>query len=180
MKTENKKGVCIKQNKKAFTLIELLVVVLIIGILAAIALPKYQKAVWKSKNVQLKTVAASIGQAQEAYHLANGSWSGRFDMLDIGLPLESGQKTCSYMTKGGDPVRKGKDFEVLITSSNLQNEGNITIVWTEGPYKCDGFFWDSNTKKLVCRSGGNDGFCTKVENGTRIPTVSSVFVYDLP
>ena len=93
MKTENKKGVCIKQNKKAFTLIELLVVVLIIGILAAIALPQYQKAVYKTRYIQLKTLAHAIANAQEVYYMANGKYATRFDDLDVNTPAFTSETT---------------------------------------------------------------------------------------
>ena len=59
-------------NKKAFTLIELLVVVLIIGILAAIALPKYELAVEKSRLAEALTMASSLQKAIDVYVLENG------------------------------------------------------------------------------------------------------------
>ncbi|MBO7238175.1 MAG: prepilin-type N-terminal cleavage/methylation domain-containing protein [Elusimicrobiaceae bacterium] len=61
-------------NKKAFTLIELLVVVLIIGILAAIALPQYQKAVTRARVTEAIINLRAIHTALEEYKLANGSY----------------------------------------------------------------------------------------------------------
>lgn len=168
---KNKSCLSVVLSVKAFTLIELLVVVLIIGILAAVALPQYQKAVWKSRNTQLKQIVASVAQAMESYYMANGVWSGSFDELDIDLPLQAGEKTCGYTTVGTDNVRKGKDFEILFTGTDLQTAVGITAVWTDGPYQCDGFFWGSNRKKIDCRQRNTtDKFCAEIEQSkTQIP-----------
>ena len=69
-----------------FTLIELLVVVLIIGILAAIALPKYEKAVNRARYTQAQTLLNSIWHAEQVYYMANGSYTTHFSDLDIDLP----------------------------------------------------------------------------------------------
>ena len=62
----------IRRNKRAFTLIELLVVVLIIGILAAVAVPQYQKAVEKSRAVEALTLLKHIQNAYIVARLERG------------------------------------------------------------------------------------------------------------
>ncbi len=68
-----------------FTLIELLVVVLIIGILAAVAVPQYQLAVMKSRVSALMPLLRSISDAEDAFYLANGYYT-HIKNLDIALP----------------------------------------------------------------------------------------------
>lgn len=78
---------------KGFTLIELLVVVLIIGILAGVALPQYQKAVLKSKIARGIVLLNAIDKAQKVYYLENGTF-GKTEDLSIEAPARSGLGSC--------------------------------------------------------------------------------------
>jgi len=73
-------------NFMGFTLIELLVVVLIIGILAAVALPQYQKAVEKARASEALPLLKSVYQAAQAYQMANGDGPTKFDELAVEIP----------------------------------------------------------------------------------------------
>ena len=72
-------------NNGGFTLIELLVVVLIIGILAAVAVPQYQKAVNKSRFAVLISLVKAIADAKSEYYLATGEYARKFEVLSIDL-----------------------------------------------------------------------------------------------
>lgn len=67
------------KEKTGFTLIELLVVVLIIGILAAVALPQYQKAVDKSRVATILPLMRRWADALSLYKLENGSYAPDWD-----------------------------------------------------------------------------------------------------
>ncbi len=74
------------EKNAAFTLIELLVVVLIIGILAAVAVPQYQKAVAKAHYMQLVTAGKSLKEGMEEYYMANGTYPTLWSELVIRYP----------------------------------------------------------------------------------------------
>ena len=73
-------------KRAGFTLIELLVVVLIIGILAAIAVPQYTAAVDKAHASRLLVLGKSVKDALERYYMANGTYTQDFSLLDIQMP----------------------------------------------------------------------------------------------
>ena len=139
-------------KNKAFTLIELLVVVLIIGILAAIAVPKYQFAVAKSKFSILKDATTALKNAQEIYYLQNGTYANRFDLLDINLPGEWEQGTTTE-TKDNRIYSWGK-CQLTNNSCYCSNGDNAYQMYyqnatssNKGHIKCIAWMKENQTKQ---------------------------------
>ncbi|MBI2787926.1 MAG: prepilin-type N-terminal cleavage/methylation domain-containing protein [Elusimicrobia bacterium] len=76
----------LKRPQAGFTLIELLVVVLIIGILAAIAVPQYFKVVEKGRFSEATSCFSTLKGAQERYYLKNNTYTGSAADLDVTCP----------------------------------------------------------------------------------------------
>ena len=173
--------------KKAFTLIELLVVVLIIGILAAVALPQYQKTVWKARNAQLKVLAKSYIDAQNSYYMANGEYAKSFSDLAIQMPnwtsakLSSSSLFCPVESTGElDSVRYNDDIQMTIVSNF-----NLLIAWRSGPYRCGGFYVLPSTQQIKCAERADAAFssgkfCTKMEAATYEDQPSTWRWYTMP
>ena len=104
-------------NKKGFTLIELLVVVLIIGILAAMAMPQYFKAVERSRMTEADTLLGSIAQAQRRKFLQRNSFTTNYKGLDVSPKGSSGS---TYYTKGNPTTgANGNGFAVVLSGTDF-------------------------------------------------------------
>ena len=125
-----------------FTLIEILVVVLIIGILAAIALPQYQKAVTRARASQLNSMLSTVVDASNMYYLQHGSYPTSFDELEVDLPFPTLPRSESTCDKNLLPtsVKRNGNLELTIYNANGNLQHNfISAHFIDGKYKCSGF-----------------------------------------
>ncbi len=132
----------VQHDGKGFTLIELLVVVLIIAILAAVAVPQYQKAVKRSHGSEALAVAKALHQALAAYQLETGNSveSANTDKLGITVPKLTDFQYCSVSSLCNNaleqvisgrvyPMQIGSEFyikspeniKIMIVTSDLRN-----------------------------------------------------------
>ena len=124
-------------NKKGFTLIELLVVVLIIGILAAMAMPAYFKAVERSRTAEADTMIGSVVNAQQRYKMKTGNYTTTWTALDVApanaaaqalycTKLAKGdQANCAKDSKDASVVGNGFAMELIGTSTNTGNTSGV-------------------------------------------------------
>lgn len=96
--------------KKGFTLIELLVVVLIIGILSAVALPQYTKAVEKSRAAEALTLLSSLQKAVDVYVMETGLPNGELYLPPAEPSMNLSIDLPSNLEYVGDGAYKSKYF----------------------------------------------------------------------
>ena len=144
-----------KRRLGGFTLIELLVVVLIIGILAAIALPQYTKAVEKARVARVKPVLKNISDAWDVFWLANPNASCTDDCLElIDITPPKDNEFSIYLD---EVLCDGGTCGAIITASNETR--NYQVMYISNGYEGGGDPHYNN--RFMCYSS-EDGVCKKV------------------
>ena len=109
-----------KNGEKGFTLIELLVVIIIIGILAAIALPSFLNQASKARQSEAKTYVGSLNRAQQAYYLEKQQFGPALNDLAIGIaPATDNYKySTGFQNKSATTVLKASTLVNSIAAPN--------------------------------------------------------------
>lgn len=108
-------------NKKGFTLVELMVVIVIIGVLAAVAIPKFSAATNKAKASEMPSVMSQILSAQDVYHAETNGYTS----FTASGALAAGATQGTLKANLGVDAQNAKYFNYVgdaLTNSNTAND----------------------------------------------------------
>ncbi len=138
--------------KKGFTLIELLVVVLIIGILAAVALPQYTKAVERSRMAEAVQVLGDLATAQSIHYMQRNAFATSLTNLNTNgdIQINDAGDAWEAVTFGTvtDATEGTGESMVLERANGMYDGGQLQII-----------VFPSGAIRKGCNLNGSTGFC---------------------
>jgi type IV pilus assembly protein PilE len=136
------KEVVMKANSRGITLIELLVVIVIIGILAAIAVPLYTNYMQRARRADAKTALEQFRAAQEMFRAENGGYSTNINQLrnTWSVPAVSGDYNVDFSAAA---VLTANTYtaEAAPNSARQLSDGSLFINQDGRKWDQDGAVW---------------------------------------
>ena len=154
-----------KKENEGFTLIELLVVIIIIGILAAIALPSFLNQANKAKESESKQYIGSMNRTQQAYFLEKDDFATRIDLLGLGIKTQTA--TYTYNIAIGTPKVSVANWSQPANTNTLRaHTGGVSVAQTSATQGSS----ETTTLAILCQTlkagAGN-------ANGATLPSAST-------
>ena len=107
----------LRKRSHGFTLLELIIVIIVIGILASIALPRYIRIAEKGRAGEAKNMLSALRSAQMRYAAQYGGYANSLALLDVNLPA------AKYFTMSvpASPSTNLSDETVLVATATRQS-----------------------------------------------------------
>ena len=139
----------LSDNGRGFTLIEMMIVVAIIGVLAAIAYPSYERYIVKTKRTDMMSEMQNIASEIESRKLAQGSYSAISSGITADLAGDYPKQGEAFYSVLITPIPLTSEWVITATpkpSKRMKNDGAISLDYRE--VKC-------RTKSGVKKCGVN-------------------------
>jgi type IV pilus assembly protein PilA len=145
-----------KNGNKGFTLIELLVVIIIVGVLAAIALPSFLNQIGKARGSEAKSALGTVNRSQQSYRLENNVFANNITRLDARI---TGKFYTYAVTGGGVAAGAG----ATTTPENGDTDG-LKVYSAYAAQAADVF------TQAICESPDTQGTISSTMSSTSCPT----------